>query len=387
MKTLKNKILAALAIVIIAASAFILGGNVSFGPQSASAAPALYSEDAVMAIYNNAAPAVVEIKVTQQGSGFFGGGQGQGTGFVIDNQGHILTNNHVVDGATTVQVVLDGGKTVTAKVLGTDPIDDLAVISVDASALTGITPLQFADSSTVKAGQMAIAIGDPYGLPDTITIGIISGLNRSLGGSSMTGMIQTDAALNPGNSGGPLLDSQGKVIGINTAIESAAGARGIGFAVPSNVATRVLPSLIAGQKITRPWLGISGMALTQEQATTLGLSVDKGIYVATVVADSPAAKAGLKGAGTDANGALGKDGDVITAADTKPVTSVAELSAYLATKKVGDTVSLSVLRGGQTINVTVTLAAWPDKVTTTPNTPQQPRMPNRGGRSNQSDSE
>lgn len=391
MKTLRNKILAVLAVILIAGAAYTMGGGVTFGPQSASAAPVLYSEDAVTAIYNTVSPAVVEIQTTQQGTGFYGRSfqQGEGSGFLVDNQGHILTNNHVVSGATTVQVVLDGGKTIDAKVVGTDPIDDLALISVDPAAVSGITPLQFADSGAVKPGQMAIAVGNPYGLVDSITIGIISGINRSLSGSSLTGMLQTDAAINPGNSGGPLLDAQGNVIGINTAIESATGARGIGFAVPSNTATKVLPSLMAGTQVTRPWLGISGTALTQAQAQDLGLSVNEGVYVVTVVAGSPAEKAGLKGAGTDASGALAAGGDVITAADSTVVTSVEALSAYLNTKQVGDNVNLTVLRNGQNLSVQVTLGTWPDNLQTgTPNTPQQPqpRMPRPwGGQSEDSE--
>ena len=227
--------------------------------------------------------------------------EGLGSGFLIDNQGHILTNNHVVDGATTVQVTLTNGNTVNGKVLGTDPVDDLAVVSVDPSAVAGITPLQLGDSSLVVPGQMAIAIGNPLGYTDSITVGVISGLNRSIfSGSNLRGMLQTDAAINPGNSGGPLLDDQGMVIGINTAAEiGATGADGMGFAIPSNLAAKLLPDLIAGKTVTRPWLGISGTALTQATASTLGLSVNKGVYVVSVVANSPAEKAGLKAGGSN----------------------------------------------------------------------------------------
>ncbi|MDD4858756.1 MAG: trypsin-like peptidase domain-containing protein [Dehalococcoidales bacterium] len=386
MKRLRNILMAVLAVLVIGGAAY--AGGATLAPNSASATPVLYSEDAVTAIYDNASPAVVSIKTTEQGNGFFGGGMGEGTGFLIDAQGHILTNNHVVDGATTVQIVLDDGKTIDAKVVGTDPMDDLAVIKVDATQITGITPLELADSSTVKPGQLAIAMGNPLGLDDSITVGVISGLNRNLSGSSMTGMLQTDAAINPGNSGGPLLNSAGKVIGINTAIETSGGARGIGFAVPSNVATRVLPQLIAGQKVTRPWLGISGLALNTATAQTLGLSVDKGIYVVTVVADSPAAKAGLKAASAGTGNTPGTGGDVITAADGKAVSTVEELSSYLATRKVGDVVALTVLRNGQTTTIQATLEAWPDRIqTVTPNIPQpQPRIPNPwGGRNRSSD--
>lgn len=362
MKALKGKIIAVLAVLLIAGAAYVLGTGATFVSSGASAAPILYSQDSVMSIYDSASPAVVEIQVTQQATGFWGRSiqEGQGSGFLIDDQGHILTNNHVVEGASTVQVVLDDGSTIDAEVIGTDPTDDLALISVDAAAVSGITPLQLGDSSAVKPGQMAIALGSPYGLNDSITVGIISGLNRSIGGS-LTGMLQTDAAINPGNSGGPLLNSEGQVIGINTAIEADSDARGVGFAVPSDVAKRVLPDLLAGKEVSRPWLGISGTALTQSRAESLGLSVDEGVYVATVVSDSPADEAGLE------------TGDVITAVDGKSVTSVEELSAYLNTKQVGGTVSLSVLRDGESLDVQATLAAWPED--TSSDTTPQPSVP------------
>lgn len=382
MKTVKDKIIAALAVLLIAVAAYTVGMGTIFAPHSTVATPVLYSQDNVTAIYDSASPAVVEIKVTQQGTGFYGQSfqEGQGSGFLVDTQGYILTNNHVVDGASSIQVVFKDGNTADAKVVGTDSVDDLALISVDSSSVSAITPLQFGDSSLVKPGQMAIALGSPYGLTDSITVGVISGLNRSLSGStgSMTGLLQTDAAINPGNSGGPLLDANGMVIGINTAIESVAtGACGIGFAVPSNVAEKALPDLMAGKQVTRPWLGIGGIALTQSQANSLGLSVNQGVYVVTVVRNSPADKAGLKGGGTDASGAPASGGDVITAVDGKSVTSVEDLSAYLNTKQVGDKVTLSVLREGQSIDVQVTLEAWPTEISAnaTPQPVPQPSLP------------
>ena len=296
----------------------------------------------------------------------------------MDTNGDILTNDHVIDGATSVQVVFKDGKTASATVVGTDTIDDLAVIKVDASSVTGVTPLQFADSSAVKPGQMAVAIGTPYGLPETITVGVISGLNRDISGSSMTGMLQTDAAINPGNSGGPLLDANGQVIGINTAIESAPGAKGIGFAVPSNVANKQLPGLTAGKTVTRPYLGISGMALTADLSKSLGLSVNQGVYVIEVPSGSPADKAGLKGGGMDSNGDPAAGGDVITAVDGNAVTSVQDLSNYLNTnKKPGDSVSLTILRNGTSSAVSVTLGTWPTSTSRSQPVPrsQQPQIP------------
>jgi S1-C subfamily serine protease len=383
MKMWKNKIIAVLAVLIIAAAAYTVGSG-TFTSKNVSAAPVLYSQDTVTSIYDQVSPAVVEIDVTQRQTSYFGGfsnAEAQGSGFLVDSRGYILTNNHVVEGSTSVSVVFSNGNRVDAKVVGTDTMDDLAVISVDSSDVSGITPLEFADSSSLKPGQMAIAIGNPYGLNNTVTVGVISGLNRTLSGSSMSGMIQTDAALNPGNSGGPLLDVNGAVIGINTAIESTAtGANGIGFAVPSNVAQKVLPDLIAGNKVVRPWLGIAGMALTKTSADTLGLSVTEGVYVISVVADSPAENAGLKAGSRDASGNPTKGGDVITTVDSKAVKSVQELSSYLNTKRVGDKVTLSILRDGNAQNVEVTLGTWPSNtdLNTTPDIPTPQATPNQG---------
>ena len=386
MNTLKGKIIAVVTVVLIAAAAYALGAGQVFAPQKASAAPALYSEDTVTSIYDNASPAVVEIDMTQRTPGFFNQSmEGEGSGFLIDTEGHILTNNHVVDGATSVQVVLKGGNTVDAKVVGTDAVDDLAVISVDASAVASITPLQLGDSSAVKPGQMAIAIGNPYGMDGTVTVGVISGLNRNVNG--VTGMLQTDAAINPGNSGGPLLDANGMVIGINTAIESpSTGAIGIGFAVPSSVAQKALPNLMAGKQMVRPWLGISGAALTPALAQQLGLSVNKGVYVVSVNPGGPTDKAGLKGGNLDTSGAPAPGGDVITAVDGKTVTSVQDLSSYINTKNVGDNITLSVLRDGSKMDVQVTLGTWPSNLTpggTPRQIPQpqpQPGIPGPGWR-------
>lgn len=361
MKNLRSKIIAVIIAILLVGGAYVAGLSASSLPQIASAAVPVYDQSLVTGIYENASPAVVEIEVTQQGTGFYGRSvqEGQGSGFLVDNQGHILTNNHVVDGASSVQVVLKDGTNLNATVAGTDSINDLAVITVNASSVSGITPLQFGDSSVVKPGQLAIALGSPYGLSDSITVGVISGVNRSLSNSGMTGMLQTDAAINPGNSGGPLLDAQGKVIGINTAVEAASGSRGIGFAVASNTASNALPSLIVGKQVTRPWLGISGTALTESKAKNLGISVNQGVYVVTVVPNGPADKAGIKGGGTDSSGALASGGDVITVIDSNSVASVEELSAYIGTKQVGDKVTLALLRNGQSMSVQVTLEAWP----------------------------
>jgi S1-C subfamily serine protease len=357
--TLKSKVIAILVVIIVVVSAYALGTSGILGPRDASASPVLYSQDTVTSVYDKASPAVFEIQVTQQNSGMFGrySQEGEGSGFLIDNQGNILTNNHVVDGATSVKVIINDSP-VDAKVVGTDPIDDLALINVDPAKVTGITPLDLADSSSVKPGQMVIAIGNPYGLEDTVTVGVISGLNRTIG--DLSGMLQTDADLNPGNSGGPLLDANGSVVGINTAIESGtSGSTGIGFAVPSNIAKNTLSSLKAGKQVEYPWIGISGATLNQSLTDQLGISVAKGIYVVSVVKDSPADKAGLTGSQVTSNGELSKGGDVITAIDGKTVNSITELSTYVKSKNVGDVVTLSVLRDGSTVNVQVTLGVRP----------------------------
>jgi S1-C subfamily serine protease len=367
MNTLKGKIIAALVVVLIAAGAYVAGSGAFFAPQRAAAQAALYSQDTVTSVYNKVSPAVVEIDVTQQstGNGLFRSLQeGRGSGFIVDSaKGYILTNNHVVDGASTLNVKFSNGKNVTAKVVGTDAIDDLAVISVDASATSGITQLNLGDSSAVVPGQMAIAIGNPFGYENTITVGVISGINRTITGSNYIGMLQTDAAINPGNSGGPLLDVNGNVIGINTAIESTAtGARGIGFAVSSNTARKALPDMEAGKQISRPWLGISGTSITATLAQQLNLSVNQGVYIISVVSGSPAASAGLKGASVDASGQPATGGDVITAIDGKNTTTIQEVQNYVAGKNVGDVVTLTILRGGSQQSVQVTLGARPANV-------------------------
>ena len=328
-------------------------------PQSTLAQPALYDEGTVTGIYDKASPAIVEIdtaQATMRGRFYT---QGLGSGFLINNDGSILTNNHVIDGASKVTVIFSSCKTATASVVGTDSVHDLALIKVDPSAVSGVIPLTLADSTGLKPGQMAIAIGAPFGLDASITVGVISGLNRSVRGSQLTGMLKTDAALNPGNSGGPLLNANGQVIGINTAIEAQPGANGIGFAVPSSIAKSVLPTLSSGKSVQRVWIGIGYMALNPDLAKQLNISVSEGIYVLNVIAGSPAGKAGLKGSGVSQNGTPSAGGDVITAVDGHTVKSVIDLSTYVSGKQVGDKVTLSVLRAGNSINVILTLGARP----------------------------
>lgn len=379
MHTMKGKIIAVIAVLVIAAASYAAGSFLS-APKTASAQTTAPDQNTVTSLYTNASPAVVEIDTSQQSTGVFGGStEGLGSGILFNTNGDILTNNHVVSGSTSVTVKFQNGTTVTGKVLGTDPIKDLAVVQVDTSAINGVTPLNLGDSSTVIPGQTAIAIGNPFGLDNSISVGVISGLNRSIG--NMSGMLQTDAALNPGNSGGPLLNISGDVIGINTAIESpSTGATGIGFAIPINVARNELSSLESGQTVAHPWIGITGETLTQSLSSQLGITANKGVYVVSVVSGSPAEKAGLKGGNYDANGQPTGGGDVITAVDGTSINTIQDLQSYVAGKQVGDTVTLTVLRGGSTISVQVTLGAMPSNLnsSSSPTVPQVPQTPAPG---------
>ena len=321
-------------------------GGVDAGP----APEVLVEEQQIVGIYQDVSPAIVLVSV----------GFGAGSGFLIDDEGHILTNNHVIDGATDVSVTLSDGRQLDGVVLGTDPVDDIALIQVNPVGVSGIEPLTLGDSDSLVPGQLAIAIGSPFGLEGTITVGVISGLDRSLTGNDgrpITGVIQTDAALNPGNSGGPLFNSSGEVIGINTAIEGQS-ADGVGYSVPINTAKDVVSRLEQGQTVSRPWLGIAGTTINSAVADELNLSTYGGIYVLDVVPGSPADVAGLVGGGTTSTGEPDDGGDVITAADGEELGSIEDLIEFLNGKLVGDVVSLSVERGGVMMSVEVTLAAF-----------------------------
>ncbi len=301
-------------------------------------------------IYQEASPAVVQISA----------GLGTGSGFLIDDEGHILTNSHVVEDVSSVTVTLSDGTELSGEVLALDPADDLALVEVDALDVSHIKPLTLADSDEVQPGQLAIALGSPFGLDGTITVGVVSGLDRTLTGDdgrTITRVIQTDASLNPGNSGGPLLNSDGEVIGINTAVEGQS-ADGVGFAVPANTAEDVLPRLEAGETVSRPWLGIGGTTVTGEIADALELAVNEGAYVLEVVPASPADEAGLIGGGTTAGGDPDEGGDVITAFDGQTLASIEDLIDFLNTKAAGDEVTLTVVRDEQTLELSVTLAAF-----------------------------
>jgi serine protease Do len=332
----------------------------------------LYDESTVTALYEKAIPAVVEIQVTTQAStGNLGPFQfntpsqkGLGSGFFIDGNGDILTNNHVVQNASNVKVTFQDGKTIDAKVIGTDPQNDLAIVQVNTGNIGQVTYLPLGNSDALKPGQMAIAMGSPFGLQGSITVGIISGVGRSLPGSSnsrtIVNVIQTDASINPGNSGGPLFNSKGEVIGINTAIE--ASGSNVGFAIPINTAKSRLPILLKGGEAKTPWIGITGAAIDKDLATQLKLSVNTGVYIVGVASGSPAEKAGLKAGSNDTAGNPTSGGDIVTAIDGKAITRTEDILSYLNGKAPGDVIMLSVLRGGSQVTIPVTLGTWPKQI-------------------------
>ncbi|MBI5668730.1 MAG: trypsin-like peptidase domain-containing protein [Chloroflexi bacterium] len=294
---------------------------------------------------------------------------GTGSGFVIDTDGHIVTNNHVVEGAASIQVTFVDGRIVEADLVGHDPGSDLAVIKVNpADVGTELDPVEFADSDQVQVGQRVMAIGSPFGENFTLTTGIVSAVGRTIEGSErfvIPRVIQTDAAVNPGNSGGPLLNWGGQVIGVNAAILSASrSGSGVGFAIPSNTVRRVVPYLIQDGEFRHSYLGISGGPLQPAQREAMGLPVDvNGVMVAGVVPGGPAEAAGLRGteeAVSSPFGDLPINGDIITAINGEPVTQVADLTGYLEANTLpGDTVTLTIWRDGQTQDVLITLQERP----------------------------
>jgi 2-alkenal reductase len=324
-------------------------------------------------LYNQLTPSVVSINVVSRASGFSssqnegGFAYGSGSGFVIDTQGHIVTNNHVVDGATSIEVNFYDGTIARGEIVGLDPDSDLAVLKVNIPS-ESLHPIKFADSDQVVVGQSTIAIGSPFGEEWTMTTGIISALNRTIQGLtnfSIGSVIQTDAAINPGNSGGPLLNLAGEVIGVNSQIISRSQSNsGIGFAIPSNLVQRVVSDLLTNGSVEYSYLGISGGRVDLALMETMNLPNNmNGVVVQEVVSGGPAARAGLQAPGNVrvVNGQrVPTSADIITAIDGTPVTGMPTLVSYLAANtKPGDTVNLTVWRGGQQINIPVTLSARP----------------------------
>jgi putative serine protease PepD len=351
----RNRVLVAIAAALIAGGgagaavyALAAGGSTkTVTDRIAAAAPVANVSSSALtvgAIYKASAKGVVEIDSTLSGSSsgsspFPGGGTGgassaEGTGFVYDNQGHIVTNQHVIDGATSIKVTFGDGKTYTATLIGSDISTDIAVLKVNAPA-SELSPLTLGDSSNVAVGDGVVAIGDPFGLDDTVTSGIVSAVDREIQAPDNTpieGAIQTDAAINHGNSGGPLFDLAGNVIGITAQIESdSGGSDGVGFAIPSNLVKSIADQLVATGKVAHPLLGVDPAAAAN------------GVKIASVASGGGADKAGLKA------------GDVITAFDGTTITSVTKLRAVIATHAPGDSVTVTYLRGGSSHTAHVTL--------------------------------
>jgi len=295
------------------------------------------------------------------------GGTATGSGFLIDDAGHLLTNAHVVDGASTVSVTFGDGETLDATVLGADDSTDIAVLEVDPSAVSA-TPLELGDSSAVEVGDPAVAIGNPYGLDRTVTSGIISALQRQISapnGFTISNVLQTDAAINPGNSGGPLIDFQGRVIGVNSQIAtggSSTGSVGIGFAVPIETARNAAEQIIDGGSVEHAYLGIAGADLDEELAATLGLDVTEGALIQDVTPDGPAEDAGLRAGDETASvdgGPVRAGGDVITAIDGEPIASMDDVIAAIDSHRPGEEVTIDVIRDGEPEQLTVRLGDRP----------------------------
>ncbi len=332
-------------------------------------------------IYRADAPGVVYIQAQSPPKpaspfnpfGGSGGGTATGSGFVIDHDGHILTNAHVVEGAQRIEVTLgntDSSQPVGAQVVGKDPSTDVALLKVDAPS-DELHPLALGDSSEVKVGDPVVAIGNPFALDRTATAGIVSALQREIkapNGFTINNVIQTDAAINPGNSGGPLLDAQGRAIGINSQIESPNGGGnvGIGFAVPINTVRQVAQQLLANGEVKHAFLGISGADVTPQLSDVLNLSAKQGALVQSVVPGGPAAKAGVKGGNATVSidgQRVRAGGDVITEVDGQPVGGMDEVASAIADKQPGDQVQLTLVHGTETRTVTVTLGDQPAKAT------------------------
>lgn len=342
-------------------------------PQVQTAPPILTNPDdtiledgSLSSLYELVLPGVVSI----------GTDLGQGSGFIFDSQGHVVTNHHVVQGSSTVEVAFSSGFKAYGTVIGSDADADIAVIKVDAPA-EQIHPLAIGDSSSLQVGQSVVAIGNPFGLNGTMTLGIISGLGRtqpaheSPGGGffSTADVIQTDAAINPGNSGGPLFNLNGEVVGVNQSIRTTnvdattgnAVNSGVGFSVSINLVKRVVPGLIRDGKYEYPYLGLSSSELGLAEMEALGVNTYTGAYVISVVPGGPADEAGIRaGETTTSVPGLNAGGDLITAMDGQPIASFDELLSFLVTNKSpGDPVVLTVLRDGQPVDITVTLGTRP----------------------------
>ena len=317
-------------------------------------------------LFEKSEEGVVRIDVVKINS--FREGNSVGSGFVFDLFGNIITNAHVIDNADNITVTFLDGSQYNASIVGMDKFTDIAVINVEEKP-DYLHPLEIGDSSTLKVGEPVAAIGNPFGLSGSMTSGIVSQIGRLLPshdtGFSIPNVIQTDAAINPGNSGGPLLNMNGEVMGINTAIQSGTGqSAGIGFAVPSNTISKVVPVLITEGKYSHPWIGISGQDINPDLAKIRNLNHSKGFLIVTVIPDSPAEMAGLKGVSEIEkidNKEYPKDGDIIISVDGKEVRKISDILIHLQEEKsVGDEMILGIIRNGEQMDVILTLVVRPD---------------------------
>ena len=339
-------------------AAWVIMGRTQLAPIVATQTPlityAKESEASAAAVYQAVAPSVVTILVRDDERP---GQMGTGTGIIIDEQGHILTNNHVISDVDRVLVQLLDGRTVFADIIGRDPGTDLAVIRAKFPPGT-LNIARFGDSQAVQPGDPVFAIGAPYGLSHSITAGIVSGVDRTYGsqGRRVGGAIQSDAAINPGNSGGPLLNAKGEVIGITTAIQTTSEVfMGVGLSIPSNLVQSLLPRLIKGEDMRRTYLGVRMTTITPREASARNLDVEQGVWVLRAMPGGPAQKAGIRGSPSLPSA------DIITAIDGVPVKTAGGLIAYIQTKDVGDTITITVYRNGESLEIPVTLGAWPER--------------------------
>ena len=366
---------AAAALGVLAVTGQLGGGDVTVIRESAPMATtasspsdaAAVAEDAVQRggalsvaeIVRRESPAVVLIEAKSDS-----GDGGLGSGFLIDRDGHILTNAHVVDGSDDTTVTFSDGTVEKARILGVDKSTDLAVIKIGAVP-AGIRPVPLGSSSGLVVGQEVVAIGNPYGLERTATTGIVSALERTIespNGFAIQNAIQTDAAINQGNSGGPLFDRAGRVVGMNSQMASQNGGNvGLGFAVPIDTIRPIAQAVITGGRAEHAWIGISGRELTPAMAKQLDLTGRRGVVIAELVKDGPAAKAGLEAA-DDADATVPRGGDLIVAINGRPVQDMADVSRAVAGRQVGDSITVTVLRDGQEKTVTLRLEDRPASI-------------------------
>lgn len=337
-------------------------------PQGISNPATVSDEQNSIEVYKSLAPGVAFITTSSQVQNFYGEDfeteKGNGSGSVIDANGHILTNYHVIEGSTKLTVSFGGEKTYPAKVIGGDPDTDLAVIKIEPGQ-DKLTVVQLGDSDQLDVGQKVLAIGNPFGLDRTLTTGVISGLQRPIrarNGRPIEGAIQTDASINPGNSGGPLLDKFGKMIGINSQILSPQGGSvGVGFAIPVNIAKRVVPQIIQFGEVRRPKLGATLYKVEQLVEQGIKMPITKGLLIRSVSPGGSAATAGLRGLSQSSDGELVL-GDIITSIDSSPIGDLDDLYKLLDKKQIGDTIQVEIYRNNKSQTIAVKLMPLPASI-------------------------